>query len=154
MFQSIPNRWSTLLSRAPMCFYCSLYSYFFLSVFALALQYYALVMHHSFFSTSNRHGSPSYYFREAHNLPSNFMEQRPSWSSISAAIQEILHIVRSSMVITIFARGHYTSHSWNRSFQTTPSHPVSIKSILFLSSQPSLGFPNLRKHIRNKIEWT
>jgi hypothetical protein len=29
MLQSIPNRWSTLLSRAPMCFYCSFYSYFF-----------------------------------------------------------------------------------------------------------------------------
>jgi hypothetical protein len=41
--------------------------------------------------------------------------------------------------ITIFTRALYWSLSWARSIQSIPSHPISLRSILILSTHLRLG---------------
>jgi hypothetical protein len=42
----------------------------------------------------------------------------------------------------MFTRALHWSLSWARSIQSTPSHPISLRSILILSTHLRLGLPN------------
>jgi hypothetical protein len=44
--------------------------------------------------------------------------------------------------ITVFTRALHWSLSWARSIQSTPSHPISIRPILILSTHLRLGLPS------------
>jgi hypothetical protein len=44
--------------------------------------------------------------------------------------------------ITVFTRALYWSLSWARSIQSIPPHPISLRSILILSSRLRLGLPS------------
>jgi hypothetical protein len=44
--------------------------------------------------------------------------------------------------ITMFTKALHWSLSWARSIQSTPSHPISLRSILILSSRLRLGLPS------------
>ena len=44
--------------------------------------------------------------------------------------------------ITVFPRAFYWSLSWARSIQSTPSHPITLRSILILSTHLHLGLPS------------
>jgi hypothetical protein len=44
--------------------------------------------------------------------------------------------------ITVFTRALHWSLSWARSIQSVPSHPISLRSILILSTYLRLGLPN------------
>jgi hypothetical protein len=44
--------------------------------------------------------------------------------------------------ITVFTRALYWSISWARSIQSIPSHPISLRSILILSTHLRLGLPS------------
>jgi hypothetical protein len=49
---------------------------------------------------------------------------------------------RTRMLITTFTRARHWSLSWARWIQFTPSHPISLRSILLLSSHLRLGLPS------------
>jgi hypothetical protein len=53
--------------------------------------------------------------------------------------------------ITVFTRTLYWSLSWARSILSIPSHPISLRSILLLSTHPRLGGPRLLVVFRNKL---
>jgi hypothetical protein len=44
--------------------------------------------------------------------------------------------------ITVFTRALHLSLSWARPIQSIPSHPISLRSILILSTYLRLGLPN------------
>jgi hypothetical protein len=44
--------------------------------------------------------------------------------------------------ITVFTRALHWSLSWPRSIQSIPSHPISLRSTLMLSTNLSLGLPS------------
>jgi hypothetical protein len=46
---------------------------------------------------------------------------------------------KTNRFITVFTRAHYWPLSWARWIQSTPSHPISLRSILTLSSHLCLG---------------
>jgi hypothetical protein len=50
--------------------------------------------------------------------------------------------------ITVFTRSLQWSLSWARSTQSTPSHPISLRSILILSTHLRLGLPSGLHEIR------
>jgi hypothetical protein len=45
---------------------------------------------------------------------------------------------------TVFTRALHWSLSWAISIQSTPSHPISLRSILILSTHLRLGYPSSR----------
>jgi hypothetical protein len=45
--------------------------------------------------------------------------------------------------ITAFTRALYWSLSWARSIQSIPSHPISLRSFLTLSTHLRLGVPSV-----------
>jgi translation initiation factor 2 beta subunit (eIF-2beta)/eIF-5 len=64
------------------------------------------------------------------------MELGPSWEAAScAAIQEIPTICGTQKFIILFTRARHWSQALTRSIQSIPSHPISSRSILILSSQ-------------------
>jgi hypothetical protein len=44
--------------------------------------------------------------------------------------------------VTVFKTAHHGSLSWARSIQSIPSHPISLRSVLILSSYLRLGLPS------------
>ena len=70
------------------------------------------------------------------------MEKIPSWSTDQfSASQEIPRIFfYTRKFITAFTRAHDLSLSWVRSMQSIPTHTISWRSILILSSLLSLAF--------------
>lgn len=69
-----------------------------------------------------------------HSTITNSMELGPSWEANSClTTQEILMLYGSWRFITVFTRTHLWLLSWARQIQSTPSHPVSLRSILTLS---------------------
>ena len=65
------------------------------------------------------------------------MEQSPSWEANRfAANQEIPRILWDPNV-----HARHLSLSWANSIQSIPPHPTSWRSVLILSSHPSLGLP-------------
>jgi hypothetical protein len=66
---------------------------------------------------------------------SNYMEQSPSWKTS----QEVPHLLWNLKHITIFTRVCPWSLSLARCIHVTPSHPLSLRCILILSSHIQLG---------------
>jgi hypothetical protein len=68
-----------------------------------------------------------------HSLTHSLMELSPSWEAASYAV----YGTRS--FINVFTRALHRSLSWARSIQSIPSHPISLRSILILSTHLRLG---------------
>jgi len=63
------------------------------------------------------------------------MEQSPSWEANSRlASQELPAFHGTWRFITVFTRAYHWSLFWARIMQSTPSHPISLRSIPVLSS--------------------
>jgi hypothetical protein len=70
------------------------------------------------------------------------MEQRPSWEANShSARQETPTFYGTRRFIIAFTKGRFWSLSYARFIQYTPSHIISLISILILSSYLHLLFP-------------
>jgi hypothetical protein len=71
------------------------------------------------------------------------MNQSPSWEANSChlASQEIPTFYGTHRFITVFTRAYHWSLSCTKCIQSTPSHPISLRSILILSFNLHLGFP-------------
>jgi len=68
----------------------------------------------------------------------NSMEQGPSQEANSQSVKKFPAFYGTRRFITVFARARH----WARCIQSTPSHPVSPRSILILSFHISLGLPS------------
>jgi hypothetical protein len=69
------------------------------------------------------------------------MELSPSWKGTShLRISPTFYGTRR--FITVFTRALHRSLSWARSIQSIPPHPISLRSILILSSYLRLGPPS------------
>jgi hypothetical protein len=92
-------------------------------------------------------------------------ELSPSWEATNcAAAQELPAFYGTRRFITVFTRGLHWSLSWAGSMQSIPSHTISLRYILILSTHLRLGLPsglfpsgfptNIRvfKHNFSKIE--
>jgi hypothetical protein len=77
-------------------------------------------------------------------LTHSLMELSPSWEAANcAATQGIIPAFYGTRrFITVFTRAHHRSLSWPRSIQSIPSHPISLRSILILSTHLRLGLPS------------
>jgi hypothetical protein len=73
------------------------------------------------------------------------MELSPSWEAANcAATQEINPAFYGTRwFITVFTRALHRSLFWARSIQSLPSDPISLRSILILSTHLLLGLPNI-----------
>jgi hypothetical protein len=72
-----------------------------------------------------------------------------SWSSALLEKLSIVQVLKNFQAfygtrrfITVFKRALHWSLSWARSIQSIPSNPISIRSILILSSHLRLGLPS------------
>jgi hypothetical protein len=66
------------------------------------------------------------------------MELNPSWEATScSATQEFPNILLNQKVYYHI----HKSHAWAKSIQSTPPHPISLRSILILSSHRRLRLP-------------
>jgi hypothetical protein len=64
-----------------------------------------------------------------HSLTHSLMELSPSWEATNcAATQELPAFYGTQMFITVFTRALHWSLSWAISIQSTPSHPISLRS--------------------------
>jgi hypothetical protein len=71
------------------------------------------------------------------------MELSPSGGAAnSAATQEFPSIYGTRRFITLFTRALHWSLSWVRAIQYIPSHPISLRPILILSTHLRLYFPS------------
>jgi hypothetical protein len=62
------------------------------------------------------------------------MGLNPSWKATSClATKEFCNILRNPNLITMFTRAYHWSLSWATWIQSTPHHPISIRSTLILS---------------------
>jgi hypothetical protein len=66
----------------------------------------------------------------------NFMQLSPSWEDAKCEA-----VYGTWKFITMFTRALHWSLSWTRSIQFIPPHPISLKSILILSSHLRLHLP-------------
>jgi hypothetical protein len=72
----------------------------------------------------------------------NFMELSPSYEAANyAATQNFPAFYGTGKFITVFTRALHQSLSWARSIQPIPSHPISLKYILILSTHLRLDLP-------------
>jgi hypothetical protein len=77
------------------------------------------------------------------SLTHSLMEPSPSWEAANcAAAQELPSILWNRRLITVFTRALHWSPSRARPIQSIPSHPISLRSILILSTHPRLGPPS------------
>jgi len=84
------------------------------------------------------------------------MEQTPSWRINNHSVKKVLAFFGSQRFISFFTTDHNLSLPWGRCIQSTPTHPISLRFILILSSHLHLGFlsgpflqvlePNVWKH--------
>jgi hypothetical protein len=67
----------------------------------------------------------------------------PSWEAANwADTQEIPSILRNRTIITVFTRALHWPLSWARLIQFIPSHSISLRSILILSTHLRLRLPS------------
>jgi hypothetical protein len=73
----------------------------------------------------------------------NIMEQSPSWEAdCGSASKEVPCFYGIWRFITVLTRAHHQSVSWTVWIHLTPSHPISLRSILILSFNFCLGLPH------------
>jgi len=73
----------------------------------------------------------------------NSMERSPSWEASShSASQKFLASYGIRRFITVFTTARHWPLSWASWTQSTPSYPVSLRSILILSCHLRLGIPS------------
>jgi hypothetical protein len=71
------------------------------------------------------------------------MEQSPSWEANShSASQKIPHLLWTRRFVTVFTKARHCFISWARCSKSTPPYPVSLRSILILSSHLRLRLPS------------
>jgi hypothetical protein len=71
------------------------------------------------------------------------MELSPSWEAAShAALKNFPTFYGTRWFITVFTRALQWFLSWARSIQSIPPHPISLRSILILSTHLHLGLPS------------
>jgi hypothetical protein len=71
------------------------------------------------------------------------VEQSPSWKANNHSVsQEVPRLLWNQMFITVFTTARHWPLSWARCIQFTTSHPISLHSILILSSSLRLGLPS------------
>jgi hypothetical protein len=70
-------------------------------------------------------------------------ELSPSWGAVNcAASRELLSTYGTRRFNPVFTRALHWSLSWAISIQSTPSHSISLRSILILSTHLRLGLPS------------
>jgi hypothetical protein len=69
------------------------------------------------------------------------MEQSSSWEANSHLVMKFRAFYGTRRFITVFTTARHWSLSWARCTQSTPSHPISLRSILILSSHLRPGLP-------------
>jgi hypothetical protein len=75
------------------------------------------------------------FCNQPNNQPPNSTEHSLSWEgNIAQLIEKHTAIYGTWRFITVFTRAHHWSLSRNRWIQSTISHPISLRSILILSS--------------------
>jgi len=62
--------------------------------------------------------------------------------TVSRLVKKFRSFYGNQMFITVYTRTRHWSLSWARWIQSTPSHPISPRSILILSSHIRLGIPS------------
>jgi len=70
------------------------------------------------------------------------MEQSPSWEASSHSASQIPHLLWTRRFITVFTTAHHWSLSWFGCIHSTPSQPISLRSILILSSHLRVDLPS------------
>jgi hypothetical protein len=79
------------------------------------------------------------------------MELSPSGGATnSAGTQEFPSIYGTRRFITVFTRALHWSLSWARSIQSIPSHPISLRSILILSTHLRLDMYSFKNYFMFK----
>jgi hypothetical protein len=85
----------------------------------------------------------AFAFWNPHSLTHSLIKLSPSWEATNCATtQELPSVLWNPKV---HYRVHKTLHwslPWARSIQSIPSHPISLRSILILSSYLRLGLPS------------
>jgi hypothetical protein len=75
------------------------------------------------------------YFRSLYLVTHSFMELSTSWEAASCALSENFPALYGTLkFITVFTRALHWSLSWARSIQSIPYHPISLRSILIMST--------------------
>jgi hypothetical protein len=84
-----------------------------------------------------------YCNRTSKDTANQLMEMYPSWDvNTCLGIQVILSILWTAKVHYHATRACQWSSSWAWWIQSTPSHPISLRFILILSSHLCLGLPS------------
>jgi hypothetical protein len=90
-------------------------------------------------TSTHVHITESLIFLITHSL----IELSPSWEAANcAATQELPEFYGTRRFIAVFTRAVHWSLFWARSNQSIPSHPISLRSILILSTHLRLGLPS------------
>jgi len=81
------------------------------------------------------------WWKWTYNSVTNSMERSPSSGTNSHTVEKFLTFYGTQRFIIVFTRVRHWYLSWARWLQSTHSHPISLWSILILSSRLHLGLP-------------
>jgi hypothetical protein len=100
-------------------------------------------------SVKNAHGLETNFsiWNDPRIIPKHWYTVIPNvWSRVLLEKLIVTHPVKklpafygTRRFITVFTRAHHWSLPWSRCIQSTPSYPISVRSILILSSHLHLG---------------